>query len=88
MQSLGIMIDVSHSSEQVVKDVLAVSSQPLLVIHTGLYGHCPPSRNMSDVAGDGWQYVALLASTLARLNLLYIMQSINFEYGKENTFTG
>jgi membrane dipeptidase len=48
MQSVGIMLDVSHSSEQVVKDVLAMSSQPLLVSHTGLYGHCPSSRNISD----------------------------------------
>ena len=48
MQSLGIMLDVSHSSEQVVKDVLAISSQPLLVSHTGLYGHCPSPRNISD----------------------------------------
>jgi membrane dipeptidase len=48
MQSLGIMVDVSHSSEQVVKDVLAISSQPLLVSHTGFYGHCPSPRNISD----------------------------------------
>jgi microsomal dipeptidase-like Zn-dependent dipeptidase len=48
MQSLGIMVDVSHSSEQVVKDVLAISKQPLLVSHTGLYGHCPSARNISD----------------------------------------
>ena len=48
MQSLGIMLDVSHSSEQVVKDVLAISRQPLLVSHTGFYGHCPSPRNISD----------------------------------------
>ena len=48
MQTMGIMVDVSHSSEQVVKDVLAISRQPLLVSHTGLYGHCPSSRNISD----------------------------------------
>jgi microsomal dipeptidase-like Zn-dependent dipeptidase len=48
MQSLGIMVDVSHSSEQVVKDVLAISSQPLLISHTGFYGHCPSARNISD----------------------------------------
>lgn len=48
MQSLGIMVDVSHSSEQVVKDVLAISSQPLLISHTGFYGHCPSPRNISD----------------------------------------
>jgi membrane dipeptidase len=48
MQSLGIMLDVSHSSEQVVKDVLVMSSQPVLVSHTGFYGHCPSPRNISD----------------------------------------
>ena len=47
MQSLGIMLDVSHSSEQVVQDVLAISRQPLLVSHTGFYGHCPSPRNIS-----------------------------------------
>jgi membrane dipeptidase len=48
MQSLGIMLDVSHSSEQVVQDVLAISRQPLLVSHTGFHGHCPSPRNISD----------------------------------------
>jgi microsomal dipeptidase-like Zn-dependent dipeptidase len=49
MIRLGIMIDVSHSSEKVVEDVLRITNQPLLVSHTGLYGHCQSSRNISDV---------------------------------------
>ena len=48
IHTLGIMLDVSHSSEQVVKDVLAMSRQPVLVSHTGFYGHCPSPRNISD----------------------------------------
>lgn len=48
MMRLGIMIDVSHSSEQVVEDVLNVVNQPLLVSHTGFYGHCESSRNIND----------------------------------------
>jgi membrane dipeptidase len=48
MQDLGIMLDVSHSSEQVVKDALAFSRQPLLISHTGFYGHCASARNISD----------------------------------------
>ena len=48
MLRLGIMIDVSHSSENVVKDVLNLSDQPILVSHTGFNGHCPSSRNISD----------------------------------------
>lgn len=48
MDRLGIMIDVSHSSPQVVEDVLALTDSPLIVSHTGLYGHCPTHRNISD----------------------------------------
>jgi len=48
MQSLDVIIDVSHSSEQVVRDVLAISSAPLVVSHTGFKGHCDTPRNISD----------------------------------------
>ena len=45
---LNIMIDVSHSSEQVVADVLEISTTPLIVSHTGFKGHCDTARNISD----------------------------------------
>ncbi|MEC8429557.1 MAG: membrane dipeptidase, partial [Pseudomonadota bacterium] len=48
MNQLGIMIDLSHSAPQVVKDVLAYTDQPLIVSHTGVHGHCPSARNISD----------------------------------------
>ncbi|MDP5041568.1 MAG: dipeptidase [Paraglaciecola sp.] len=48
MQSLDIIVDVSHSSEQVVRDVLAMSHKPLVMSHTGLLGHCDSPRNISD----------------------------------------
>lgn len=48
MLQLGIMIDVSHSAPQVVKDVLAYTDAPLIVSHTGVYGHCASPRNLSD----------------------------------------
>ncbi|MDB4260332.1 dipeptidase [Porticoccaceae bacterium] len=48
MLALGIMLDVSHSSEQVVVDTLAFSNKPLIVSHTGFQGHCPSPRNISD----------------------------------------
>ena len=48
MLRLDIIIDVSHSAEQVVKDVLEISSQPLVVSHTGFNGHCSSARNISD----------------------------------------
>jgi membrane dipeptidase len=48
MQAMNIIVDVSHSSEQVVRDVLAISQQPLVISHTGFYGHCQSPRNISD----------------------------------------
>lgn len=48
MQRLDIIIDVSHSSENVVKDVLNISNQPLVISHTGFNGYCKSPRNISD----------------------------------------
>jgi len=48
MLASGIMIDVAHSAPQVVEDVLARSDAPLIVSHTGFYGHCKSARNISD----------------------------------------
>jgi membrane dipeptidase len=48
MRELGIMLDVSHSSEQVVEDVLAMGNEPLLISHSGFHGHCQSKRNISD----------------------------------------
>ena len=48
MQALDIIVDVSHSSEQVVRDVLAATRKPIVVSHTGFKGHCDSARNISD----------------------------------------
>lgn len=44
----GMIIDVAHSSEAVVRDVLAITNSPLVVSHTGMRGHCENDRNFSD----------------------------------------
>lgn len=48
MLRLNIIIDVSHSSENVVKDVLKISNKPIVVSHTGFDGYCKSPRNISD----------------------------------------
>lgn len=45
---LGIILDVSHSSEQAVRDVLNLSTSPIILSHTGLKGFCDSPRNISD----------------------------------------
>lgn len=44
----SMIIDVAHSSQQVVRDVLALSQRPLIVSHTGVYGACASARNVPD----------------------------------------
>jgi len=45
----GMMIDVAHSSTQVVEDVLNMTDAPLIVSHTGILSLCNhPTRNIPD----------------------------------------
>jgi len=48
IDSMPILLDVSHSSEAVVEDVLAMVRHPLVISHTGIKGHCDSHRNISD----------------------------------------
>ncbi|MCE8521099.1 membrane dipeptidase [Ruegeria pomeroyi] len=43
-----VVIDLAHSSQQVARDVLAMTDMPLVVSHGGLHGHCPVKRNYPD----------------------------------------
>lgn len=44
----GWIIDLAHSSPQVVEDLLAMTDVPLVVSHTGLHSHHPVTRNIDD----------------------------------------
>ncbi|MCW8127150.1 dipeptidase [Microbulbifer halophilus] len=48
MERRSIVIDIAHSSEQVVRDVLAMVERPLILSHTGFRGLCDSPRNISD----------------------------------------
>lgn len=43
-----IVLDLAHSSQQVVRDVLAMTDMPVIVSHTGLHSHCEVVRNYPD----------------------------------------
>jgi microsomal dipeptidase-like Zn-dependent dipeptidase len=65
----GFILDLTHSSVQTARDVLAMTEVPLVVSHTGICSHCQSPRNFPDdlmvaimarggVAGIGyWQEV-------------------------------
>lgn len=48
MNELGMMIDVSHASDQVTKDILAYSQAPILASHSNCRALCDHGRNLSD----------------------------------------
>ena len=48
MNSLGIMIDVSHVGEQTFWDVITNTSKPIIASHSSVYNICPHPRNLKD----------------------------------------
>ncbi len=48
MQQKGMLVDIAHASPKVIDEVLAVTTKPLIVSHTGVKGTCDNNRNLSD----------------------------------------
>ena len=48
MEELGIAIDLAHASPALIDDVLATTSTPLIVSHTGVKATCDNQRNLDD----------------------------------------
>jgi len=45
---LGMMIDVSHASDQTIRDVLKLSQAPVIASHSSVRTLCDHPRNLSD----------------------------------------
>jgi microsomal dipeptidase-like Zn-dependent dipeptidase len=50
IDSLGGIVDLAHASNATIDDVLSITTQPVVVSHTGLISNCPGPRNLSDDA--------------------------------------
>jgi microsomal dipeptidase-like Zn-dependent dipeptidase len=48
LQQKHILVDLAHASKPLIDDVLAISTQPVVVSHTGVAGTCPGPRNLTD----------------------------------------
>jgi microsomal dipeptidase-like Zn-dependent dipeptidase len=48
LEARGMIIDLAHASPALTEDVLAATTQPVMVTHSGVKGICPNSRNLSD----------------------------------------
>ena len=55
---MGMLVDVSHASDDTVRDVLRVSKAPVIASHSSVKAICPSRRNLTDelikgIAGSG-----------------------------------
>lgn len=48
MNRLGVMIDISHASDQTVRDVLEISEAPIIASHSSARALCSHKRNLPD----------------------------------------
>ena len=48
MNSLGMIIDMSHVGEQTFYDAMAITTKPVMASHSNAYALCPVYRNLKD----------------------------------------
>lgn len=48
MNSLGMLVDVSHVGEETFKDVINTTTKPIIATHSCVYNLCPHQRNLKD----------------------------------------
>ena len=48
MEEKQMIVDLSHSAPKLIDDILAISTRPMIVSHTGVKGTCDNIRNLSD----------------------------------------
>ena len=48
MNQLGMMIDVSHAGEQTFRDIINITTKPIIASHSSVYSLVPSRRNLKD----------------------------------------
>ncbi len=48
MNSLGMLVDISHVGEQTFWDVISTTTKPIIASHSSVYSLCPHKRNLKD----------------------------------------
>ena len=82
LDELGMIVDLSHASPALIEDVLALTSRPVLVSHTGVQGTQPGPRNLSDAqlkaiaAHDGLIGIAFFEPALPAATVQEVVRAI------------
>jgi microsomal dipeptidase-like Zn-dependent dipeptidase len=48
MEARGMLVDLAHASAATIEDVVAISTRPVVISHTGVRGTCEGTRNLND----------------------------------------
>ncbi|RYY29169.1 MAG: membrane dipeptidase [Chitinophagaceae bacterium] len=48
MNTLGMIVDISHVGENTFDDVIRITSKPIIASHSSVYTLCPHQRNLKD----------------------------------------
>ncbi|MCF6214462.1 MAG: membrane dipeptidase [Flavobacteriaceae bacterium] len=84
MQAKNMILDVAHSSEKMLDDILAISTKPILSSHTGVKGIYNNGRNLSDahligIANTGGIVgIAFFDKAIKKADAFHIAQSIKY----------
>ncbi len=49
MEDRRMLVDLAHASPELIDDVMAMATRPVIVTHTGIKGTCNKSRNLTDL---------------------------------------
>ncbi|GHT72616.1 hypothetical protein AGMMS50262_01850 [Bacteroidia bacterium] len=83
MNRLGIIVDISHTSEKTSFDVLSVSTQPIIASHSSVKALCNHSRNISDklmkaiAEKDGVIQICLYSGFLKKSGKATVQDAVN-----------
>jgi membrane dipeptidase len=76
MNRLGMVIDISHVSDETFFDVLEVTRDPVIASHSGCRALNPHRRNMSD------EMLAALAENDGVIGIVFVLNYLTLEYSE------
>ena len=80
MNELGMIIDISHVGEQTVKDVLNLTTKPVIASHSCVWNLCPHRRNLKDYQ------IKAIAANGGVVQLNFYAGFIDSNYAKQAAF--
>jgi membrane dipeptidase len=79
MNQLGMIIDVSHAGEQTFRDVIKLTTKPIMASHSCVYNLVPHRRNLKD------EQIKAIAKNGGVIQLNFNPGFIDSSFGKKET---